>query len=126
MNTEYKTALKNTIIQQIREGRGADGKQGMICWDSWGAEFMQCLDETHENRGGIAFRTIGFKHKGIVFVWLTWSDTYTLEFKPDSGEKTVLQDILCWDLTEVIDSAVEYTGPDYSSNCSKHLSIFEL
>lgn len=108
--TEEKNTLMKIIMQQIMAGFGADGSSGKACWMSWGAQDPKALEETSQYRGGLVFRTQGFKHKGKVFVWLSWLDTYVIEFLPDKGEKTVIQDIYYDNLTFAIDRNVEYTS----------------
>ncbi len=110
MKSEENMTLRKIIFQQIISGQGADGSSGQACWLSWGASELTALEETHEYRGGICFRTQGFKHKGKVFVWLSWLDTYVLEFLPDKGEKKVIDDIYFDNLTFAIDRNVEYTS----------------
>jgi len=108
--TEENNTLAKIIMQQIMSGSGADGSSGKSCWMSWGSHDTQALEETSEYRGGLVFRTQGFKHKGKVFVWLSWMDTYVLEFLPDSGDKTVIRDVYFDNLTFAIDRNVEYTS----------------
>lgn len=126
--TEENNTLSKIIMQQILSGFGCDNSTGKACWDSWGANKPMPLEETQDYRGGLAFTTRGFKHTGKVFIWLSWMDTYVIEFLPDEGEKKVIHDIYCDNLTFTIDKYVEYTS-SYKEDIeadSKNYTLGEL
>jgi len=106
---EEEFQLRKIILEQIFMGKGADGSEGKHCWMSWGAEKVDNLMQTEDQRGGIFFTVSGFKHKGIVQIALTWMDEYKLRFpQPDGKEPIEIDHILAPNLCLALDHQIEY------------------
>lgn len=106
--------IANTILSQIRAGRGADNKPGvqlMMCWgfrQPVALPEMTIADDFY--LGGVQFRVSGFKHKGLVRVLLRGDDTYTVQIgfnRKGFRVKEELEMIYCDQLTEIVDGLVE-------------------
>ena len=96
------------ILDQIRSGVDAHGNTGrhmMLCWgvhDVHGSN-----DESEGGRGYLAFSVNGYLFKGTVFIYLSWNDTYTIEFVKDEVCVQVLHDVYFDELANRIDRFVE-------------------
>ena len=106
---EEEFQLRKIILEQIFMGKGAEGTEGKFCWMSWGAENVDNLMQTENQRGGISFTVSGFKHKGIVQIALTWMDEYKLRFPQADGKELIEVDhILAPNLCLALDQQIEY------------------
>lgn len=89
-----------TIVTTIRKQLYAGGK--MKVW-SWGAHAWTAIDKYT-----LRFRVSGHLHKGVVTVFLTPMDVYTVKLlKLDGTVVKEINDVYCDELTDIIDRAVE-------------------
>lgn len=104
--------IADTILEQIRCGRGVDGSAGTPCLMAWGARAFRWHPASEEKRhlGALSFRVSGFLFKGVVQIELAYSDTYRIRLlkQYDGDEVKLIEDVYFEDLTTFIDREVEH------------------
>ncbi len=107
---EKQTALNicNTIKQQLYAG-------GTTKVWSWGAHAWKYGISEDGKNAYLLFRVRGLLYKGLVMVVYESEDTYTVKLvrKDAEGKFNTTReqsDVYCMELTEVVDTMVEYTG----------------
>jgi hypothetical protein len=100
---ENSKQVAQIILSQIKQG-------GVTKMMSWGVNRLSC--GTNENGTHfLSFFVNGFLHKGKVKIDLEYNDTYTIKlFNTNHIFVKSVEMVYCDELTDMIDSLVEFDG----------------
>jgi hypothetical protein len=97
-------AVAQEIMNQLKWNGGS------VKMMSWGANRFTC-GNNENNTAYLSFFVDGYLHKGKVVIVLEWNDTYTIKlFNTKHVFVNKRENVYCDELTDVVDSMVEYNG----------------
>jgi hypothetical protein len=110
---ENKTVMKvsnrsKQVAQTIQEQLMAGGMEKVM---SWGVSEWR-VGELEDKRPFLAMNVNGLLHQGETRIILEWSDTYTVQNMEQGKVIKEQQDVYFDEVTDVVDSFVEYPGSD--------------
>ena len=105
------------IAKTIQEQLFAFGRVKVF---SWGANSWTAIKD------GLVFKVQGFKFKGTIKIVLVPNDTYTIQLIKDDKIEQEFTDVYFDQMTDLIDSHVEFTGKNYNDDVNDYLGGLKL
>ena len=96
------------VAQTIQEQLMAGGMEKVM---SWGVSEWR-VGELEDERPFLAMSVNGLLHQGETRIILEWNDTYTVQNMGQGEPIKEQQDVYFDEVTDVVDSFVEYPGSD--------------
>ena len=96
------------VAQTIQEQLMAGGMEKVM---SWGVS-QWSVGQLEDERPFLAMSVNGLLHQGETRIILEWSDTYTVQNMEQGKVIKEQQDVYFDEVTDVVDSFVEYPGSD--------------
>jgi hypothetical protein len=80
---------------------------GLPVYWSWGINALSCIPKSEKFYGGLQAKVNGAKHSGIIRVYLTYGDDYTIELIKNGRTIKTVEGVYCDELSNIVDGLIE-------------------